>query len=92
MSGAVSGLESAPAASKSGRRDLRSSRWHLPEQEQCLQGAMSCCLDSGHALPSCEEDIDLKDLVERGKATCNPRHVPETLRAPKQISGVLPWG
>ncbi|CAK9083792.1 Putative O-acetyltransferase SAV0974 [Durusdinium trenchii] len=39
-------------------------------------------------LPTCEEDIELKDLVEKSKLLCNPRHVPENLRAPKKISGL----
>ena len=46
------------------------------------------CIIAAKGLP-CEEDIELKDLVERGKAHCNPRHVPESLRAPKKISGSL---
>ena len=41
----------------------------------------------GQVLPTCEEDIELQDLLEKAKSLCNPRHVPENLRAPKQISG-----
>jgi hypothetical protein len=43
--------------------------------------------DAGQVVPSCEEDIELKDLVERAKLLCNPRHVPESVRPPKKISG-----
>ena len=42
---------------------------------------------AGQVVPSCEEDIELKDLVEKAKLHCNPRHVPESVRPPKKISG-----
>ena len=39
-------------------------------------------------MPECEEDLELKDFVERGKALCNPRHLPESLRPPKKVAGL----
>lgn len=56
-------------------------------EETCPLAGDGTCQQTNTRLP-CEEDIELKDLVERGKAHCNPRHVPESLRAPKKISGL----
>ncbi|CAK9083607.1 5-methyl-1-naphthoate 3-hydroxylase (Azinomycin biosynthesis protein B1) [Durusdinium trenchii] len=59
-------------------------------EESCPLADGSCqpAKSSSSVLPTCEEDIELKDLVEKSKLLCNPRHVPENLRAPKKISGL----
>lgn len=64
------------------KTDWNNKQQGTPAAQSALQGHV-------HALPSCEEDIELKDLVERGKTYCNPRHVPESVRAPKKISGFM---
>lgn len=59
-------------------------------EETCPLSSDGSCQQAkpGQVVPSCEEDIELKDLVERAKLLCNPRHVPESVRPPKKISGL----
>mmetsp|Transcript_94422 Transcript_94422/g.224919 ORF Transcript_94422/g.224919 Transcript_94422/m.224919 type:complete len:1533 (+) Transcript_94422:40-4638(+) len=59
--------------------------------QECPLGEGTCSSQPTTGLlpvPECEEDLELKDFVERGKALCNPRHLPESLRPPKKVAGL----